>query len=129
MAATFSAIELVVADLGASRDFYRRLGWDVPDGDDHLELTLPGGVRVLWDVASHAPDFYPGWTPPSGGHRVALAFELESPAEVDDLHAALIAAGVSNVRDPWDAFWGQRFASVSDPDGNTVDLFAALPAG
>jgi uncharacterized glyoxalase superfamily protein PhnB len=29
---------------------------------------------------------------------------------------------------PWDAFWGQRYATVLDPDGNSVDLFAALPS-
>jgi uncharacterized glyoxalase superfamily protein PhnB len=28
---------------------------------------------------------------------------------------------------PWDAFWGMRYAVVKDPDGNAVDLFAALP--
>jgi len=27
---------------------------------------------------------------------------------------------------PWDAFWGQRYAQVLDPDGNSVDLFAPL---
>jgi uncharacterized glyoxalase superfamily protein PhnB len=25
-----------------------------------------------------------------------------------------------------DAFWGQRYATVLDPDGNSVDLFASL---
>jgi uncharacterized glyoxalase superfamily protein PhnB len=28
--------------------------------------------------------------------------------------------------EPWDADWGQRYAQVKDPDGNSVDLFAAL---
>ena len=27
---------------------------------------------------------------------------------------------------PWDAFWGQRYAMIRDPDGNEVDLFAPL---
>ncbi|MEC4019520.1 VOC family protein, partial [Streptomyces sp. H27-D2] len=39
-----------------------------------------------------------------------------------------VAAGYTGHKQPWDAFWGQRYASVQDPDGNTVDLFAALPA-
>jgi uncharacterized glyoxalase superfamily protein PhnB len=30
------------------------------------------------------------------------------------------------LRSPFDAFWGQRYATVLDPDGNTVDLFAPL---
>ena len=29
-------------------------------------------------------------------------------------------------KEPWDAFWGQRYASVKDPDGNQIDLFAPL---
>jgi uncharacterized glyoxalase superfamily protein PhnB len=30
------------------------------------------------------------------------------------------------VKEPWDAFWGQRYAAVGDPDGNLIDLFAPL---
>jgi uncharacterized glyoxalase superfamily protein PhnB len=29
-------------------------------------------------------------------------------------------------KEPWDAFWGQRYAVVADPDGNHVDLYAPL---
>ena len=25
---------------------------------------------------------------------------------------------------PWDAFWGQRYAVLHDPDGHQVDLYA-----
>ena len=32
------------------------------------------------------------------------------------------------MHEPFDAFWGQRYATVRDPDGNAVDLFAALPS-
>jgi uncharacterized glyoxalase superfamily protein PhnB len=31
--------------------------------------------------------------------------------------------------EPWDAFWGQRYATAKDPDGNHVDLFASISAG
>lgn len=27
---------------------------------------------------------------------------------------------------PWDAFWGQRYGILNDPDGNTIDLFCPL---
>jgi hypothetical protein len=30
--------------------------------------------------------------------------------------------------EPWDAFWGMRYAVVFDPDGRPVDLFAVLPS-
>ena len=46
---------------------------------------------------------------------------------VDRLYAELTEAGYTGQREPWDAFWGQRYATVADPDGNGVDLFAWLP--
>jgi uncharacterized glyoxalase superfamily protein PhnB len=39
----------------------------------------------------------------------------------------VVAAGFRSKKDPWDAFWGQRYAQVIDPDDNAVDLFAPLP--
>ena len=39
----------------------------------------------------------------------------------------LIAAGFRGKAPPYDAFWGQRYATVLDPDGNGVDLFAEIP--
>ena len=68
------------------------------------------------------------WTEPSG-HRMGLAFDCGSPGEVDSVHARMTAAGHASKTAPWDAFWNQRYAQVIDPDGNVVDLFAALPAG
>jgi uncharacterized glyoxalase superfamily protein PhnB len=44
------------------------------------------------------------------------------------VYAELMSAGYESQHEPWDAFWGQRYATVRDPDGNGVDLFAPLPA-
>ena len=57
---------------------------------------------------------------------LALAFECGSPEEVDELYARVVAAGFDGEKEPWDAFWGQHYAQLSDPDGVPVDLFAAL---
>jgi len=38
-----------------------------------------------------------------------------------------IAAGGKMHMEPMDAFWGQRYAQVQDPDGTVIDLYAALP--
>jgi hypothetical protein len=54
--------------------------------------------------------FAPEWTKPSGGNAMSLAFRCADRGD----------------REPWDAFWGQRYARVEDPDGNVVDLFAPL---
>ncbi|MGE0000366.1 MAG: VOC family protein, partial [Ilumatobacteraceae bacterium] len=42
-------------------------------------------------------------------------------------YAAMTSAGFDGHLEPWDAFWGQRYATLRDPDGNGVDLFAPLP--
>ena len=54
MEATFDAIGFVVDDMARTLAFYRELGLDLPpeaDGEAHVELTLPGGLRMLWDTA------------------------------------------------------------------------------
>ena len=45
------------------------------------------------------------------------------------MYEELVGAGYHGELKPWDAFWGQRYAVVHDPDGNGVDLFAPLPVG
>jgi catechol 2,3-dioxygenase-like lactoylglutathione lyase family enzyme len=121
-------IGLVVADMGRSLAFYRRLGLAIPtdaDGEGHVETTV-GGLRLAFDTAETIRSFDPGWSPPAGGHRMALAFRCPSPGDVDRVYADLVGAGYTGHLEPWDAFWGQRYASVLDPDGNTVELFAQL---
>lgn len=119
--------EIVVADMATSLAFYRRLGLDIPAEHDtapHVEVELAPGVRLLFDPESTVRSTDPGWTPPTGGHRTALGFEQADAAGVDARHAELVAAGYTSVHDPWDAFWGQRYAVVLDADGVHVDLFA-----
>ncbi|CAL8973820.1 MAG: VOC family protein [Actinobacteria bacterium] len=129
MALSFSAIGITVADMAASLGFYRLLGLEFDPSDDaegHVECETPGGVRIMFDSVSVVHSFDPDWQPPVGGPAMTLAFECADPAEVDATSARLAQAGHTVHREPWDAFWGQRYATVLDPDGNRVDLFAWL---
>lgn len=130
MAPTFNMIGLVVSDMAATLAFYRHLGLDIPasaDTEPHVEASLPGGLRIGWDTVDTIRSFDPGWAPsPGGGPQVGLAFQCASPAEVDQTYADLVKAGYDGHKEPWDAFWGQRYATLRDPDGNGVDLFAPL---
>ena len=124
-----AAIGVIVSDLPRAVGFYSLLGLEFPGGDSphgHIEALLPGGLRFMLDSEETIRSFDPGWTPPVGGHRVAVAFECDAAADVDRVYAELITAGGEGHREPWDAFWGQRYAQVRDPDGNVVDLFAPL---
>ena len=79
----------------------------------------------MWDSVELIKQIDADWQPPVG-HRLGLAFHCGSAAGVDETHAAVVAAGFASKSEPWDAFWGQRYAQVVDPDGNIVDLFARL---
>lgn len=120
-------VELVVADMAATLAFYRRLGVDIPDDADgmpHVDVEV-AGIRLAFDTEETIRSFYPGWLRPApGAHSVALAFECDSPAEVDAMWAELTEAGYHGQLAPWDAFWGMRYAVVHDPDGTPVDLYA-----
>ena len=79
----------------------------------------------MWDSVELMKQLDPAWQQPVG-QRLALAFDCGSAAGVDATHATIVAEGFASKSEPWDAFWGQRYAQVVDPDGNEVDLFAAL---
>lgn len=124
---SLDAIGIVASDLPATLRFYRLLGVPFPEqGEDHVEAVLPGGLRLMVDTDAMVQSFSK-WSPPTGGSpRTALAFLCESPAEVDAVHDAITGAGFASHVAPFDAPWGQRYATVADPDGNHVDLFAPL---
>jgi uncharacterized glyoxalase superfamily protein PhnB len=120
-------IGMVVADMATSLAFYRRLGLDIPaeaDGEPHVEVLLAGGLRLAWDDEAVITSFDPSYTRETGGNRIGLAFDCGTPAGVDAVHADLTASGVTSHLAPFDAVWGQRYATVLDPDGGSVDLFA-----
>jgi uncharacterized glyoxalase superfamily protein PhnB len=119
------AIGIVSSDLSRSRAFYALLGIEVAEGDDHVEATAPNGMRLMFDTESVIRSFRPEWTRETG-NQVALAFACGNPAEVDETYARVVAAGFEGENEPWDAFWGHRYAQLRDPDGVQVDLFAAL---
>lgn len=121
-------IGLVVRDMAASLRFYRLLGLDIPEGvegEAHVEIITPNGYRLAWDSEELIRSLYPGWAEPVG-QRVALAFKCASPDEVNAIYERLTGAGYQGYKAPWDAFWGQRYAVVADPDGILLDLFAPL---
>lgn len=122
-------IGIVVADMATSLAFYRQLGLALPadaDTQPHAEVTLPGGTRLAWDTIETIRSFDASYQAPSGNSSISLAFRLDNAADVDDTYERLVAAGYHGHKAPWDAPWGQRYALIHDPDGNTVDLFAPL---
>jgi uncharacterized glyoxalase superfamily protein PhnB len=122
-----NALGIVTSDMGTSIRFYRLLGLDVPETPDegHVEATLPNGMRLMLDSEETVLSFRPDWKR-QAGNQLGLAFECGSTAEVDEVYAQVVAAGFEGDKEPWDAFWGQRYAQLRDPDGVPVDLYATL---
>jgi catechol 2,3-dioxygenase-like lactoylglutathione lyase family enzyme len=126
---TSTVFQIFAGDLQRSLDFYRLLGLPVPDpdGPPHVAIELPGGNTLSFDTEDTIAGMHPGWAPPtSPASRLALAFGVESGAKVDALYEKVTGAGHPGPLKPHDAPWGQRYATVADPDGNWVDLFAPL---
>ena len=122
-----NAVGIVCSDMARSLAFYRGLGLAVPETPDegHVNIDLPNGFRLMLDTEAVIRSFRPDWMRQTG-NQVSLALECKTPAEVDQLYERIAGAGFEVDTPPWDAFWGQRYAQVRDPDGNPVDLFAAL---
>jgi catechol 2,3-dioxygenase-like lactoylglutathione lyase family enzyme len=125
--AQLNAIGIVAADMGESIRFYRLLGLDVPETPDegHVDTFLPNGVRFMLDSEETMRSFMDGWQRETG-NQVGIAFECDSPAEVDEIYARVTEAGFHGDKEPWDAFWGQRYAILKDPSGVDVSLYAPL---
>jgi uncharacterized glyoxalase superfamily protein PhnB len=122
-----NAIGIVVRDMAETIRFYRVLGFDVPEtpGEGHVHVELPNGIRLMFDTEEVMRSFRGGWSRTEGNH-VALALECASPAEVDETYARVVDAGFESEKEPWDAFWGQHYAQLRDPNGVGVDLYASL---
>ena len=111
-----NAIGIVATDMAESIRFYRLLGLDVPETPDegHVDTFLPNGVRFMLDSEETMRSFIDGWKLETGNH-ISLNFECASPAEVDEIYARVTEAGFHGEKEPWDAFWGQRYALLKDP--------------
>lgn len=122
-----NAIGIVASDIATSIRFYRTLGLDMPETPDegHVEASLPNGLRLMLDTEETVWSFDPEWKRATG-NQLSLAFECGGPEEVDALYAKVVEAGFEGAKAPWDAFWGQRYALLRDPDGVEISLYAAL---
>lgn len=124
--AQLDALGVIAADLEASLAFYRRLGLTFERfGEGHYEATMTSGFRLMIDDVATI-DSFSTYEPSAGGRNVAPAFACDTSADVDAAFSATTAGGAPVKTAPFDAPWGQRCATVFDPDGNPVDLFAPL---
>ena len=126
--AVINQVNVVVGDMKASAEFYRRLGVEIaePKADDfHLNGKAAGDVSVDLDTAKFAPFWNKAWAGRTDlAGRTVIGFAVETREAVDTTHADMVAAGYRSLQPPWDAFWGARYAIIEDPNGVAVGLMS-----
>jgi catechol 2,3-dioxygenase-like lactoylglutathione lyase family enzyme len=117
-----SVITLGVSDLERALAFYEGLGWtDARRPDDEIVFFQAGGMVVaLWDrrllaEESALPD-------PGGFGGIALAHNVGSEAEVDEVLAQAIEAGGRVTRPARRLSWGGYSGTFTDPDGHPWEV-------
>lgn len=123
-------LNLIVKDVPASVEFYRRVAGVEPQGAEgehtHVQLTLPSGFSLELDAADSVRLWHAGWRADPSSTKVVVGFSFDSREAVDERYAELTAAGYAGRQPPFDAFWGARYAIVADPDGNDMGLMSPM---
>lgn len=120
------AIGIACRDIKKSISFYELFDLSFKEfGEGHYEGATKSGARIMLDSFDLMKKINPQWQEPERS-GITLCFLESSPLEVDKRFKQIIDAGYAIEKEPWDAVWGQRYASVRDPDGNQIDIFAAL---
>ncbi|MFG1500093.1 VOC family protein [Halobacteriovorax sp. XZX-3] len=123
---SMKAIGIACKKIENSLRFYELLGLKFEKfGEGHYEAKTQQGIRIMLDSHELLKEINNEWKEPVTP-GITLCFEQESSNDVDQIFDKIIKAGYQKEKKPWDAFWGQRYASVRDPDGNQIDIFAQL---
>jgi predicted lactoylglutathione lyase len=117
-----SLVTLGVADLERSRRFYEALGWrSDSNSEDGVVFFQSGGmVLALWSREELAKDS--GVEDSGGWGGVTLAYNVGSPAEVDQVIEQARSAGAEIPRAGAETFWGGYSGVFIDPDGHPWEV-------
>lgn len=118
-------IGIIVEDMSKAVDFYQSLGFKIKGerSEDYLEL-VSDSIRISLNSKKMIAGIY-GFKPQLTGERIELAFLCESPSSLEQKVEQVRRSGFKIFKEPWDAFWGQYYAIIQDPDGNYLSLFCS----
>lgn len=117
-----SLVTLGVSDLDRSRRFYERLGWHGQQVEETVFFQAGGIGIVLWGRDKLAEDSGLVDMHADGFGGIALAHNVRSAAEVDDVVAAAAEAGATVTRPPAETFYGGYAGCFTDLDGHVWEI-------
>ncbi|MFF4260976.1 VOC family protein [Streptomyces virginiae] len=118
-------VTLGVSDLARSKGFYEALGWRGQEVEETVFFQAGGLALVLWDREQLARDcgVEPGPVRGTGGFGgIALAHNVRSEAEVDELLAAVRRAGGTVTKAAAVNAIGFYSSAFTDPDGHCWEV-------
>jgi catechol 2,3-dioxygenase-like lactoylglutathione lyase family enzyme len=111
-----SAVTLATHDMRRAVRFYRALGFVMLYGGEDAEFTsFRAGGNYLNLIAAPVERRWSWW-----GRAIFYV------ADVDALHARLVAVGIAPQAPPRDAPWGERYFHMIDPDGHELSFARPL---
>ncbi|MBV8160786.1 MAG: VOC family protein [Acidimicrobiia bacterium] len=119
-----SLITLGVLDLARARAFYQALGWHGQEVEQTVFFQAGGMALVLWDRAKLADDagVQDAAVHSDGFGGVALAHNVRSTAEVDEILGKAAAAGAVITKEAATTFYGGYAGYFADPDGHLWEV-------
>jgi uncharacterized protein len=117
-----SLVTLGVTDLARARAFYERLGWRGQEIQQTVFFQAGPLAVVLWGRAALAADSGIDDRGTDGFGGMALAHNVRSRAEVDEVLADAVAAGATVTRPAAETFYGGYAGCFTDPDGHVWEI-------
>jgi len=130
---TLHQVNLVTPNLPATVEFYRLLGIDIPDAGADWQAWQPHHRTATFDAKHPAADLEleidstasaADWGSQDIPTGPVIGFRVPSREDVDTLYQRITAAGHPGLREPYDTFWGARYAILQDPTGIAVGIMS-----
>jgi catechol 2,3-dioxygenase-like lactoylglutathione lyase family enzyme len=118
--ARLSLVTLGVADVARATAFYTALGWPLSSASVPGEVSFfrtAGGLLAVWSATELAADANLPTAPLGAFRGVAMAINVDSPADVDSALDTAVAAGGTVIRPATATAWGGYNGYFADPDG------------
>ncbi len=117
-----SIVTLGVEDLGRSLRFYEALGWRGQEVEETVFFQAGGMAVVLWSRTALAADAGIGDDAGATFGGIALAHNVRSREEVDEVVEQAAIAGAAVTRQPAETFYGGYAGCFRDFDGHVWEI-------